>query len=99
MNRKYELVIIVNAALSTEEKESICKQTTETVVKGGGKVINSQLWLDKYRMTFPLKKCSEGSYYLFSFEGESLSLPPLRETLKQNENILRSAIMAVQQKN
>ena len=39
---KYELMSIVNSHLTAEEKETIYKQATECVIKGGGKIINAQ---------------------------------------------------------
>ena len=65
---KYELVVIINAQLNQEEKDKVFKQATDGVLKGGGKVINSQVWLERHKFTFRMKKCSEGTYYLINFE-------------------------------
>ncbi len=55
---KYELVVIVDAKLTNETKEVVRKEVADTINKHGGKVINSQVWLEKHKLTFLIKKCS-----------------------------------------
>ena len=92
MNR-YELVVIVDASISQEEKEKIVKEAGDAVVKCEGNVINSQVWLDKHKFTFRMKKRTEGTYYLINFESVKSGLSKLRNALRLNENILRSLIV------
>ena len=89
---KYELMVIVNSQLPQEEKESIFKQATDCVLKGGGKVINGQVWQDKFKMNFSIKKCQEATYYLINFEGARAAVQGIRDLLRLNENMLRFAI-------
>ncbi len=93
MTNKYELVVIVNAALSDDEKEKILKQATDAIAKAGGKVINSQVWLEKQKLAFQINKSTEGVYYLINFEGESVVNEKLKDILKLNESILRHLII------
>jgi len=86
---KYELVLIVDAKLSNEAKEAARKEVTESIIKHGGKVINSQVWLDKQKLTFQIKKCGEGTYYLINLEGGSDLVEQLKVGLRLNEQILR----------
>lgn len=92
---KYELIMIVDAQLSPSEKEEILKQATEAVTKGEGKVINSQVWLEKQRFTFGIRKRKEGTYYLVNFESNG-NAGKIRDLLRLNENILRYAILTNQ---
>ena len=89
MNRKYELVYIVDCALAQEQKETINKEATEAIAKIGGKVINSKVWLEKQKFSFRIKKVFEGTYYLINFESVTSALADLRQRLKLNEQILR----------
>ena len=57
--RKYELMIIVDAKLNNEEKSSIFKEANDSVSKNGGKVINSQVWMEKHKLSFDIKRCKE----------------------------------------
>lgn len=93
--RKYELMIIVDAKLANEEKETVRREATEIVTKAGGKIINSQIWLEKQKFSFAIKKCAEGTYYLINFEGEGVVIGPVRSDLRLNERILRFAVTKV----
>jgi small subunit ribosomal protein S6 len=91
--KKYEVVLIVDALLSSEEKDNICKNTAEAVNKIGGKVINSHVWLEKQKFTFDIKKKKEGTYYLVNIEMPSGLVAKLRTALKLNESILRFEVV------
>lgn len=86
---KYELAVVLDASLPQDQKDSIIKETGETITKSGGKVINNQVWIDKHRFSFRMDKCSEGTYYLVNFEGPRASVSPIQQSLRLNERILR----------
>lgn len=90
---KYEMVVIVDAALNNDEKESIKSSVADAIAKAGGKVISSDVWLEKQKFTFEIKKCNEGTYYLIKFEGEGSVPEKVKSVLKLNEKILRFATM------
>ena len=87
--RKYELMIIVDSKLSNDEKDGIFKSVNEAVTKSGAKIINSQVWLDKNKFSFKLKKSTEGVYYLVNYEAPSDANAKIEVSLKLNEKILR----------
>ena len=90
---KHELVVIVDAALSQGEKDAVMKEVCQAIEKCGGKVINSQVWIEKQKMSFLMKKRPEGTYYLVNFEGGGANIAELRRMLKMNDNVLRSLIV------
>ncbi len=92
---KYELVVIVDAALPQDQKEAVMKSVADEIAKCGGKVVNRQVWIDRQRMSFQMKKSSEGTYYLVNFEGGGARLAELRQAMRINEKILRSLIIKV----
>ncbi len=94
--RKYELVVIVDAKLTNESKETVRKEVTDLVNKHGGKVINSQIWLEKHKFTFEIEKCTEGTYYIVNFEGGSDVVNKMKPLLKLNEKILRFVFIKVE---
>ena len=96
--RKYELVVIVDARLGEEAKEAIRKSVTDEIKKKDGKIINSQVWLEKNKLTFQIKKCSEGTYYIINFEGESDIIEKVKPSLKLNEQILRFEFIKIESK-
>ena len=90
---KYELVVILDAQKSSSEKEEIYKKIQEEIAKSGGRVLNGQVWLEKHRMTFSLKRKTEGTYYTVNFQSESPYLIKIKEFLRLNEDILRYLIV------
>ena len=89
---KYELVVIINAQMPQDQKETIFKQTTDTITKGGGKVVNNQVWFDRQKLTYSIKKCLEGTYYLIKFEALGAAIEKIKLNLRLNEEILRFGI-------
>ncbi len=92
---KYELVVIVDAAAPQTEKEGVIKDVAEVVTKAGGRVVNSQVWMDRHRFSFQMKKKSEGTYYLLNMEAPSGALAAVRKDLRLMESVLRSLIIKV----
>lgn len=91
--QKYELVVILDAQPSKEEKEAVMKKVADAVVKNGGKVINSQVWLLKHKFAFKIKRRTEGTYYMVNMEAEAAAVAKIRQALNLNEDLLRFAIM------
>jgi len=86
---KYELVYIIDAHAAQGTKDEIAKQVADSLAKAEIKLVNSQLWLDRHKMSFPIQKISEGSYYLLNLEAKSTSVAKLQTSLRLNESILR----------
>ena len=86
---KYELVYIVDAHASQSTKDEIAKQVADSLARAEIKLVNSQLWLDRHKMSFPIQKIAEASYYLLSLEAKSSSIAKLQTSLRLNEQILR----------
>jgi len=86
---KYELVYIVDAHAPQTTKDEVAKQVADVVAKNEIKIVNSQLWLDRHKMSFPINKILEGSYYLLSLEAKPSSIAKLNSILRINEQILR----------
>ena len=86
---KYELVYIVDAHAPQNIKDEIAKQVTDSLAKTEVKLVNSQMWLDRHKMSFPIQKIIEGTYYLLSLEAKSSNIAKLQGILRINEQILR----------
>ena len=95
MNNKYELMVLVKAQLPQEEKEGIFKQATEMVTKSGGKILNSQVWQEKQRLHYSIKKCREATFHLTKFEGPSETLEKIRQSMRLNDGVLRHLVTRV----
>ncbi len=90
---KYELVYMVDARLSDADKGEIAKIVAEMIAKLGGKVLNAAVWFERQRMSFPLKKAWEATYYLLNIEGNTTEMGKLRRELEINERVLRFLII------
>ena len=99
LTRQYELVVILDAKLTNEAKESVCKEVTDDINKHGGKVINSQVWLEKHKLTFPIKNCSVGTYYVINFKGKSEIINKIKPNLRLIEKILHFAFITIKPDN
>jgi len=86
---KYELVYIVDAHAPQNIKDEIAKQVADSLAKIEIKVVNSQMWLDRHKMSFPIQKIVEGTYYLLNLEAKSSNVAKLQGILRMNEQILR----------
>ena len=86
---KYELVYIIDAHSAQGTKDEIAKQVADSLARAEIKVTNTQLWLDRHKMSFPINKIGEGSYYLLSLESKSSGIAKLQSLLRLNEQILR----------
>ena len=87
---KYELVYIIDAHASQSVKDEITRQVNDAAAKLNIKVINAQVWLERHKMSFPIKKIWEGAYYLLNIEAPPAAVNKLRGFLNLNEQILRS---------
>ena len=93
---KYELIMIVDATIPQGEKDTIVKESNDLIAKNSGKIINSQVWIEKQRFSFRMKKRTEGTYYLINFESPQSAVAQIRESLRLNEKVIRSLITKVE---
>ena len=86
---KYEVVYIVDAHAPQATKDEIAKQVADSVAKAEAKIVQAQVWLERHKMSFPINKVSEGTYYLVNVEAKTASINKLSSLLRINEQILR----------
>jgi small subunit ribosomal protein S6 len=89
---KYEAMFIVRPDLSEEDRNSLFQQINDVVTKNSGTVVQGALWADRKKLFFPIKKYTEGVYYLLNFSLNPLAIKDIRHAYKLNENILRVLI-------
>ncbi|MBD3349777.1 MAG: 30S ribosomal protein S6 [Candidatus Eisenbacteria bacterium] len=88
MKRNYETAFILNPVLDESGTEQEIAKIEEVVGREGGVVKEWDKW-GKRRMSFPIKRQSEGYYAFLRFEAEPASIERLTETFKLDDNILR----------
>jgi small subunit ribosomal protein S6 len=86
---KYEFVYIIDAHAAQSSKDEITKQVADAAAKAEVKIVNSQIWLEKHRMSFPINKILEGTYYMLNLEAKSAAINKMQGILRINDQILR----------
>lgn len=90
---EYEAMLIVQPNLNEERRQELFNSLNEAVTKNGAEIINSGVWSEKRRLSFPIKKFQEGIYYTINFKAEPGSISKLKQAYKLNENIIRLLIV------
>jgi small subunit ribosomal protein S6 len=86
---KYEAMVIVKPDLSDEDKKALFKQIDEAIIKHGGQITQSGVWAERRKLYFPIKKSTEGIYYLSAFTAPAGAIKEVRSIFRINESILR----------
>ena len=88
---KYEMLYILDAQLSDEEKESIIKKFEHLVTGNGGVVEQTDRWGVK-KLQYPINYKSEGYYVLMTFEAEKTLVVEIKRVAGITDGIIRRLI-------
>lgn len=88
----YEAMFLVNIFSSAKANDEALARIKDTVVKNGGNILAAQIWAEKRKLGFPIKKKSEATYYLVNFKLDPQLVDKLRQEYKLNEDVLRVLI-------
>ena len=92
---KYEAMFVISPDLTEETRKNLFNQINEIIQKYNGKVATANIWAEKRKLTFKMKKHLEGSYYLVNFNADPNGIAEMRHLYNLNENILRVLIINV----
>ena len=91
--RNYEILYIIDASISDEDKEKVILNVKELVEKAGGKTEEPEKWgVRKY--AYPVNYKSEGFYVLMNFEANDAAPAAIAAKLNINKNVVRHMIVA-----
>ncbi len=88
---KYEMLYILDTALSDEQKESIVKKFEDIVKGDNGVVENIDRWGVK-KLSYPINYKSEGYYVLMTFEAEKTIVVELKRIAGITDGVIRRLI-------
>ena len=91
---KYEGLFIVKPDLSEEERKKAFEQIADGITKNNGKVVSTNIWSEKRKLTFPIKKFQDGLYYVVDFSITSDGVSKINYIYNLNESILRFLIIS-----
>ena len=88
---KYEMLYIIDSALSDEAKENIVKKFEDLVTKNGGTVESTDRWGVR-KLQYPINYKSEGYYVLMTFEAEKTLVVEIKRIAGITDGIIRRLI-------
>lgn len=86
---QYEGLFLVKSNLDEKANNAIFEQIKEAITKNAGKIISSRVWAQNRNLSFPIKKSTQGTYYLVNFDLDSTGIDKIKQIYRLNENILR----------
>lgn len=89
----YEAMFIVRSDLDKDKTQQVCNQINEAVTKNKGSVVSSDIWAEKRKLAYPIKKHKEGTYCLVRFNALPQDIFKINQEYRLNENILRVMII------
>ena len=95
--RQYELYLVIDADEEEEDVKAIVERMTELISAHDGEVIKVEA-RGKRRLTFPIKKKSEGQDNILYFQTPPQALPEMERVLKLDERVLRYLIVRTDEK-
>ena len=90
--REYELVLVIDPELEDEQLSATVDRVTQFVTTRGGEVIDLNPW-GKRRLSYPIKKRSEGNYVVSHFRIEPSQTAELEAALGLSEEVLRHLLV------
>lgn len=91
---KYEMLYILDAALTDEAKDGIIQKIEDLVAKNGGVVEKTDRWGVK-KLQYPINYKSEGFYVLMTFEAEKSFVEELKRVIGITDGIIRRLITKI----
>ena len=96
MKQDYELMLVLNPALSQEENVGAREQVRELITSNGGEITTEDEWGTR-RLAYSIKKAGqtylEGIYYLFRFNLEPATVGEIDRPLRLSERVLRHMVV------
>jgi small subunit ribosomal protein S6 len=89
---KYEAMFVLNPDIGKDILDKTLSQIQDIITKNNGSVDEMKEW-GKHKLSYPIKKHKEGSYYLMNFHIGADTISVIKRTLGLNESILRTLIV------
>ena len=99
MKQDYELMLVLNPALSREEDASARQRVRDLITSNGGTIAREDAWGAR-RLAYTIKKAGqdymEGVYYLYRFDLEPDQVGTIQRPLLLSEQVLRHMVVRVE---
>lgn len=91
---KYEMIYILDATLSDEDRDALISKFEGVVTKNGGSVEKIDKWGVK-KLAYPIDYKTEGYYVYMAFSGDSNLVQEVKRVVGITERVLRRLITRV----
>lgn len=95
--RDYELMWILPGTLPEEDCEKSVETVSGLITENGGELKSAGLW-GRRTLSYPIKKNSEGAYYLARFSIDASVAPQLNRAMEADQGVLRHIIVKEERK-
>ncbi|MBQ5953449.1 MAG: 30S ribosomal protein S6 [Lachnospiraceae bacterium] len=85
---KYELAVVLSAALEDEARSAALDRVKDYVEKAGGNITNVDDW-GKKKLAYDIQKMSEAYYYFIQFEAETDAPGEIESNVRLMESVIR----------
>ncbi|HOZ55011.1 MAG TPA: 30S ribosomal protein S6 [Clostridia bacterium] len=84
---KYESVIIINSTVEEEGTKTLIQKFTD-IINNDGKLEKVEE-LGKKKLAYEVKKCKEGYYAIFHFEGNTTLISELERNYRITDEVIK----------
>ncbi len=88
---------ILPGASSEDDGEKSMETVKDLITENGGDVKSVALW-GRRSMSYPIKKHSEGAYYLARFSIDGAATPEINRVMEANQDVLRHLMVREERK-
>ena len=85
---KYELAVVLSAAIDDEARSAALDRVKDYVEKAGGSITNVDDW-GKKKLAYDIQKMSEAYYYFIQFEAETAAPAEIESNVRLMETVIR----------
>ena len=89
--KPYELMLIITPDQDESQTETLI-ENVKGIIEQHGNIVHIDNW-GKRRLSYPIRKRTEGYYVIYVFECETSFVAQLNQALRVNEAILRHMIV------
>ena len=91
---KYEMLLVLDAVLADDAKESLVKKFEDMITENGGAGEKTDRWGVR-KLQYPINYKSEGFYVLMTFEAEKTFVEELKRVIGITDGIIRRLITKI----
>ena len=94
MNKHYEMLLITDGGLATEEHQTLVNKIKEVTTKSGGTIDGEVAW-GRRKLAYEMRKKKHGIYTMIYIQGNGEVVEEIRRQAGYEEKILKVFLLTV----